>query len=256
MEIFYFNILCVYKMEIEQLLRKHKVLYKPFMETVATESPLVFLRVFRHPFFVGKDLYEGVLSEKTLREANPTMKFQGTTQEDESNIPSVSLDKHLFYVYPSSKEKQRNQAYSIGRTSDNDIVIVDYTVSKTHARLVKNQNQFYLQCLGATNGTSINNNRIETNGEDQVMIGDSVAFGRLSFVFLKPITVFFACREIMQMEKITNQEFQELVKFIRRDVFDSLARRNEMDTEDASKNDLVRALLGKYSSWKLIEEIF
>ena len=88
------------------------------------------------------------------------------------------------------------------------------------------------------------------------MIGDSVAFGRLSFVFLKPITVFFVCREIMQMEKITNQEFQKLVKFIRRDVFDSLARRNEMDTEDASKNDLVRALLRKYSSWALIEAIF
>ena len=45
---------------------------------------------------------------------------------------------------------------SIGRTTDNDVAIVDWSVSRHHAKLVFHQGQWYAEDLGSANGTYVN----------------------------------------------------------------------------------------------------
>lgn len=63
---------------------------------------------------------------------------------------------------------------SIGRDTNNDIHIDDRAVSKKHAKILTIFNESYIEDLGSTNGTFIDNNKIIghalINGEN-ILIG-------------------------------------------------------------------------------------
>jgi hypothetical protein len=71
---------------------------------------------------------------------------------------------------------------TIGRSPDNDIFLDDVTVSRKHAVLEQNGNQFMIEDLGSLNGTFVNRRRIES--PTQLESGDEVQIGkyRLSFI--------------------------------------------------------------------------
>jgi hypothetical protein len=71
---------------------------------------------------------------------------------------------------------------TIGRSPDNDIFLDDVTVSRKHAVLEQNGNQFLIEDLGSLNGTFVNRRRIES--PTQLESGDEVQIGkyRLSFI--------------------------------------------------------------------------
>ena len=50
---------------------------------------------------------------------------------------------------------------TIGRGSNNDIQIDNLGVSKTHAKIIKNQNAYTVVDLNSTNGTILNDNQIK-----------------------------------------------------------------------------------------------
>src|SRR3982751_2142854 len=64
---------------------------------------------------------------------------------------------------------------TIGRKTDNDIVIEDPSVSGHHAKIVKIQSVFFVEDLHSTNGTLINNtpiDRYQMQDTDVIMIGN------------------------------------------------------------------------------------
>lgn len=50
----------------------------------------------------------------------------------------------------------------LGRDANNDVVINDPEVSRRHARLVKQDDDYYFEDLGSTNGSFINDHRLST----------------------------------------------------------------------------------------------
>jgi pSer/pThr/pTyr-binding forkhead associated (FHA) protein len=50
----------------------------------------------------------------------------------------------------------------LGRDANNDVVINDPEVSRRHARLVKQDEDYYYEDLGSTNGSFINDHRLST----------------------------------------------------------------------------------------------
>jgi hypothetical protein len=72
---------------------------------------------------------------------------------------------------------------TVGRSPRCDCVISDLTVSRTHARLSRRGDQWYLADFGSTNGTRVNGWRVIE--EVEVRPGDRVTFGttryRLTF---------------------------------------------------------------------------
>jgi FHA domain-containing protein/zinc ribbon protein len=71
---------------------------------------------------------------------------------------------------------------TIGRSPDNDIFLDDVTVSRKHAVLSQNGNEFLIEDLGSLNGTFVNRRRIES--PMRLESGDEVQIGkyRLSFI--------------------------------------------------------------------------
>jgi hypothetical protein len=68
---------------------------------------------------------------------------------------------------------------TIGRHDDNSIRIDDGFISGSHAEIVFDQGAWWLQDLGSTNGTFVNNQAVRSRV--RVSDGDIVQFGRVRF---------------------------------------------------------------------------
>jgi hypothetical protein len=68
----------------------------------------------------------------------------------------------------------------IGRAPTCEFVVADLTVSRMHAELRRNGDNWLLSDLGSMNGTRVNGHRIA--GPTRVRPGDEVAFGRQRFI--------------------------------------------------------------------------
>jgi len=75
----------------------------------------------------------------------------------------------------------RKPMTSVGRASDNDIVLPDADVSRHHARLEYDQRTLTVRDLGSTNGTRVNGQRVERRA---VVPGDEMTFGTSRVVVL------------------------------------------------------------------------
>jgi pilus assembly protein CpaF len=68
---------------------------------------------------------------------------------------------------------------TIGRTTGNDVLILDGTVSRTHARLIFHNGQWSIEDAGSSNGTQVNGQKIKRprvlHSGDQIRIGDEFA---------------------------------------------------------------------------------
>lgn len=64
--------------------------------------------------------------------------------------------------------------FTIGRGSDNKIVLIDQSVSLHHASLSRVDGRFWLRDLGSSNGTYVGDRRIT---EIEISVGDEVSFG-------------------------------------------------------------------------------
>jgi len=69
---------------------------------------------------------------------------------------------------------------TIGRAPDNDLVIDDLAVSAHHARIAKIQSEFFLEDLGSTNGTFVNDVKID---EQALRDKDIIVIAGHRFVF-------------------------------------------------------------------------
>ena len=69
---------------------------------------------------------------------------------------------------------------TIGRRPDSGVFLDDVTVSRDHALLIRRGDQWYLDDLGALNGTSVNRSRIDSQ---RLQEGDEVQIGKYKLTF-------------------------------------------------------------------------
>ena len=73
------------------------------------------------------------------------------------------------------KEIENDQdKITIGRNEDNDIQINNMAVSGNHARITRDQDDYYIEDLNSTNGTFVNGEKIRKrilNEDDEITIG-------------------------------------------------------------------------------------
>ena len=71
---------------------------------------------------------------------------------------------------------------TIGRKEDNSVVLADQHVSGNHARLIIKNNILFIEDLGSTNGTYVNDKRIA--GKVKLFGKDDIKIGSTSFKVL------------------------------------------------------------------------
>lgn len=70
--------------------------------------------------------------------------------------------------------------FSIGRSSDSDILLDDITVSRNHAILERTEDSYSITDLGSLNGSYINGKRVENHILND---GDKIQIGKYIFLF-------------------------------------------------------------------------
>ena len=74
---------------------------------------------------------------------------------------------------------------TIGRGKQNSIKLLDKYISSNHAKIVKDEEEYFLEDIGSVNGTYLNNEKIE----DVVKLknGDRIGIGQVDFLFVKEV---------------------------------------------------------------------
>lgn len=72
---------------------------------------------------------------------------------------------------------------TVGRASDNTIVIDDASISGHHAQIAPGGEGYILTDTGSTNGTRLNGQECTADAEYALDAGDSVVFGKIQAVF-------------------------------------------------------------------------
>lgn len=74
------------------------------------------------------------------------------------------------------------QEISLGRSNNNDIVLKDPYISKRHFRIVKDENEYFIEDLNSSNGTYVNGERIFD--VKKLAYGDIIKVGNIEFMFI------------------------------------------------------------------------
>ena len=111
--------------------------------------------------------------------------------DDKTIVTDSAVGKHLdviaqmhpvsYLVFNKKKIKLVAQI-TIGRDSDNNIVLDNKLVSRHHAMIQKIKNAYFLKDLNSTNGTYINDTRIPSDKYIRLNAGDKVTVGSSSLV--------------------------------------------------------------------------
>lgn len=92
-------------------------------------------------------------------------------------VPGITISLSLADGTPFVRNFSQPEI-SLGRDPTCDIHLPDETVSARHARLIHHHGQWWIEDLGSTNGTRLNNDRLSTPAV--VTSGDQIECGRAS----------------------------------------------------------------------------
>ena len=77
----------------------------------------------------------------------------------------------------SEKLFQLRDVTSIGRSDDNDITLSDSRVSRYHARITRRGDNFVLEDLASSNGTSVGDDQLPPHRPRDLADGDEIRIG-------------------------------------------------------------------------------
>jgi hypothetical protein len=106
--------------------------------------------------------------------------------------PSLPIEVMLEFTTTAGQPvsfKLDKPALTVGRAPDNDIFISDSipnadTVSKHHARLRRDQDDYVVRDLGSKNGLTVNGRQ---TSENLLQDGDRLGFGTAAAIFRRPL---------------------------------------------------------------------
>jgi pSer/pThr/pTyr-binding forkhead associated (FHA) protein len=118
----------------------------------------------------------------TLRESNRS----GTVITDLNE--TVTLSRLVGRVFPLIKNRNSPPGpVLVGRSSESDVPIPDYSISNRHCFFVLNGGQgIQLGDSGSTNGTFVDGVQLQRNQLITLSGGEKLVLGRFQFLFLRP----------------------------------------------------------------------
>jgi hypothetical protein len=116
--------------------------------------------------------------------ATPTDTASGARRERLGPALDLAANLHPRIVVedspglPAGHEIELGSGFSIGRGDQNGLALEDAFVSHMHARIFRRGQYLYLEDLGSTNGTFVNDRRIDKEAQlrvrDEIRIGETV----------------------------------------------------------------------------------
>lgn len=112
-----------------------------------------------------------------------TMRKEKTKAGNKAYLKLVELRSQLPFSIAESYVLGADN--TIGRNSDCDICFGDETLSGHHARIIEEEDMFYLEDLGSKNGTWLNGERVSEEDMLEIRDGDKIHVGEVTFLFVE-----------------------------------------------------------------------
>lgn len=118
-----------------------------------------------------------------------TVKLQGP--QDILSAEDIALRSRAYGAFESTETKTvfyiDKEESNIGRTLDNEVVLEALpqgnSVSRHHARLIRQDEGVFLEDIGSSNGTFVNGETLIPNVQKQLYDNDQVRFGGVKLIF-------------------------------------------------------------------------
>jgi hypothetical protein len=119
-------------------------------------------------------------------EIDPSAASEGTSvvHIDEGTFACTRLTGRVFPVVKPPNSMRG--PISVGRTSENDIAIPEYSVSKRHCIIARVDGEYRLTDMGSTNGTIVDGTPLLPQKPRRLKGGETISLGRLMLVFYFP----------------------------------------------------------------------
>ncbi len=112
------------------------------------------------------------MSDKTIVTNSPVGK----------HLESFGDAKPASYLMFNKQKIDLVAQITIGRESDNTVVVDNKLASRHHAMIQKIKNAYFIKDMGSTNGTFINGVRIPNDKYVKLNPGDKITIGNMSLV--------------------------------------------------------------------------
>ena len=139
---------------------------------------------------IGQALASALTSPDLVATAPPVSLVSPAAPAVQATVPIVaaaipeppaepSMPK-LWVILDGKRYAVNKPQFVIGRgANETDLLIVDTNVSRRHAQVVLHQGYFFIQDLGSTNGTTVNNAPVQ---EWQLADGDVIRVGHSEII--------------------------------------------------------------------------
>jgi pSer/pThr/pTyr-binding forkhead associated (FHA) protein len=99
-------------------------------------------------------------------------------------LPAVPGD--IWLTFPDGTERELGGSLTIGRGSENDLVIPSTAVSRAHAAIVFREGRWYVDDRGSYNGTFLNGTRVNPSVPLPLRHADRIEIGGEAILFSWP----------------------------------------------------------------------
>jgi pSer/pThr/pTyr-binding forkhead associated (FHA) protein len=123
-----------------------------------------------------------------LRSVDSEDALEQLTDTERNLISQLNPESAMLIIHRGPNRGERflinSPETTIGRSSENEVVLDDVTVSRKHANIRRAGERFELIDLGSLNGTYVNNNSI---ARATLSSGDEIQFGKFHMLFVQNI---------------------------------------------------------------------
>lgn len=167
-----------------------------------------FCRRFPDPFLLVE--FEGI---QPVGELDTSVGYRRGFADTLTGLP-VGLERikdDKLCIVRKAGEAAEDPSVHVGRAPDNDIVLDYPRVSKRHALLVRTDEGGYaIQDAGSTNGTSLNDRRLDPGEKAPLANGDKLEFGGDFYAtFYTPEGLFSYINRLAEEEQVRKKRNED-----------------------------------------------
>lgn len=98
------------------------------------------------------------------------------------HLDSIGETRPASYLIFNKKKVELVAKITIGRDTDNDVVVDNKLASRHHALIQKIKDAYFIKDMGSTNGTFINGTTIPSDKYVKLRPGDKITIGNMNLV--------------------------------------------------------------------------
>ena len=152
-----------------------------YMQALQKMGRNAFVRHYRYPVLLGIGMYEHLSKRRAVGRGTLITEIYS---DEERAEPESLVDR--VWMIKKENVNSKEEGITVGKTSDNDLVIPEYTLSRRHCEFTLSSEGVFITDLKSLNGTKVNDSEIQAHEPYLLQDGAEITLGRFCFELMSP----------------------------------------------------------------------